>query len=190
MTIYSASYFQPENHHGSSISISRSHPRSFQVDTRLSFLAPSQALLDNWKHHQLTEADYTERYRHELQQVWPQVESWLISLTPESDCTLLCWEKAGEFCHRNLAMQMIRKHRPDCYGGRDMSADPGLRCPNCQSMVIPGIDQSYCQVYDAIHQYPDQLRLALSQDYTAPILVDQNAWTLPVGAFGENAGPI
>ncbi|MGR3280262.1 phosphoadenosine phosphosulfate reductase family protein, partial [Acaryochloris marina NIES-2412] len=43
--------------------------------------------------------------------------------------------------------------------------------------------------YAAIHQHPDQLRLALSQDYTAPILVDPNAWTLPAGAFGEDAGP-
>lgn len=144
MAIYSASYFEPENHHGALVAISRSHPRSFQVDTKLPFLAPSQALLDDWKHHQLTESEYTERYRQELQQSWPQVNSWLASLTPEGDSTLLCWEKAGEFCHRNLAMQVVRKHRPDCYGGRDISADPGLKCPSCQSLVIPGVDQSYC----------------------------------------------
>ena len=44
-------------------------------------------------------------------------------------------------------------------------------------------------VYEAIHQNPDQLRLALSKEYTLPILVDPNGWTLPVGAFGEDAGP-
>ena len=32
-------------------------------------------------------------------------------------------------------------------------------------------------------------QILLSQDYTAPTLVDPNAWTLPAGAFGENAGP-
>ncbi|KAI9129387.1 DUF488 family protein [Acaryochloris sp. CCMEE 5410] len=144
MAIYSASYFEPQNHHGSLISISRSHPRSFKVDAWLSFLAPSQRLLDDWKHNQLNEEEYTDRYRQELQQSWPQVNSWLTSLTAERDCTLLCWEKAGEFCHRNLAMKAIRKHRPDCYGGCDITADPGLRCPSCQSLVIPGVDQCYC----------------------------------------------
>ena len=118
MAIYSASYFEPENHHGLLVSISRSHPRSFKVDSQLPFLAPSQSLLEDWKHHQLTETEYTERYRQELQQSWSQILPWLVSLTPEGDCTLLCWEKAGEFCHRNLAMKLIRKHRPDCYGGR------------------------------------------------------------------------
>ncbi|WP_261892272.1 DUF488 family protein, N3 subclade [Acaryochloris marina] len=73
--LYSASYFEPRNHHGLLVSISRSHPRSFQVDTKLPFLAPSQGLLDDWKHHQLTEAGYTDRYRQELQQAWPQVNS-------------------------------------------------------------------------------------------------------------------
>ena len=142
--LYSASYFEPQNHHGSLVSISRSHPRSFQVDDQLPFLAPSQRLLDDWKHHQLTEEGYIDRYRQELQQAWPQVNSWLASLTPEGDCTLLCWEKAGEFCHRNLAMKVVRKHRPDCYSGRDISTDPSLQCPKCQSPIIPGIDQSFC----------------------------------------------
>lgn len=46
------------------------------------------------------------------------------------------------------------------------------------------------KVNDAIHQHPDQLWLALSQEYTLPILVDPNAWTLAAGAFGKDAGPI
>ncbi|NJR56521.1 MAG: DUF488 domain-containing protein [Acaryochloris sp. CRU_2_0] len=144
MAIYSASYFEPENHHGSMISISRSSPKSFQVDSHLPFLAPSQQLLEDWKKNQLTEAEYTGRYRQQLQQSWLQVNSWLSSLTPEADCTLLCWEKAGEFCHRNLVMQMVRKHRPECYGGRDAPVIPGLRCLKCQSILITGLDQSYC----------------------------------------------
>ena len=44
-------------------------------------------------------------------------------------------------------------------------------------------------VYEAIHQHPDPFRLALSKEYTMPILADSNTWTLPVGAFGEDAGP-
>ncbi|NJM67808.1 MAG: DUF488 domain-containing protein [Acaryochloris sp. RU_4_1] len=144
MPIYSASYFERQNHHGLLISISRSQPQSFQVDSRLPFLAPSQALLEDWKKTQLTEAGYTLRYRQQLQEAWPQVSSWLASLSLEVNCTLLCWEKKGEFCHRNLAMSMIRKHRPDCYGGRDMPVIPGLGCPKCQSILIPGVDQSYC----------------------------------------------
>jgi uncharacterized protein YeaO (DUF488 family) len=144
MAIYSASYFQPENHHGSLVSISRSHPKAFQVDAHLSFLAPSQALLKDWKHQQLTEEDYTQRYRQEIQQSWLKVSGWLDSLTPEINCTLLCWEKKGEFCHRNLVMAMVRKHKPDCYGGCDVAAIPGLLCPKCQSLIIPGLE-SYCQ---------------------------------------------
>jgi uncharacterized protein YeaO (DUF488 family) len=144
MAIYTASYFQPENHHGSLVSISRSHPRFFQVNSHLPFLAPSETLLKAWNRGYLTEAAYIDRYRNELQQSWPQVNGWLASLTPVVDCTLLCWERSGEFCHRNLVMQVIRKHRSDCYGGCDIPVNVGLLCAKCQSPIIPGVDRCYC----------------------------------------------
>lgn len=50
--IYTASYFQPENHHGKLISISRSEPKGFKVDGKLGLFC----------HRNLAIA-FVERYR-------------------------------------------------------------------------------------------------------------------------------
>ena len=146
--IYAASFFEPTNHHGELIGISRSLPQSFQGIRSLSFLAPSKELLSDWKHSQMDEADYTNRFRAELGKRWSQIQPWLQSLQPQKDATLLCWERAGEFCHRNLVVQMLTKHRPDCIGGADIpviqASSSFLQCPQCNCTVVPGLDFSLC----------------------------------------------
>jgi len=125
--LYTASYRQKENHWGELISISRAVPRNFKVNGSIPFLAPSQALLDLWKRTK-NEHQYTDRYREELRRHWggsiesdSAISNWLRGLSPKIDQTLLCWEPAGEFCHRNLVIQFVKKYRPDCYGGQDVS---------------------------------------------------------------------
>jgi 3'-phosphoadenosine 5'-phosphosulfate sulfotransferase (PAPS reductase)/FAD synthetase len=43
--------------------------------------------------------------------------------------------------------------------------------------------------YPPALEHPEIARLALSEHYDIPILVDPASWTLPPGAFGEGAGP-
>jgi len=124
--LYTASYRETKNHHGELISISRSVPRNFTLNGSIPFLAPSQALLDFWKRTK-NEQEYTDRYREELRRHWggsmdsdSAISNWLRGLSPKIDQTLLCWEPAGGFCHRNLAIQFVKKYRPDCYGGQDV----------------------------------------------------------------------
>lgn len=146
MSVYSASYFEPQNHCGSLLSISRSVPKAFRIDGKLSFFMPSQGLLQDWKQQLISETEYTKRFRDEINVNWPDVLIWLNKLEASSDLTLLCWERAGKFCHRNLVMRLLEKHRPDCFGGCDLSGSMrNLTCPSCQSLMIPGLDRSYCK---------------------------------------------
>ncbi len=118
--IYTASYFQPENHHGKLLSISKSEPRRFQVDGKLYFFAPSEGLLLDYKAKKIDNESYTDQYRKQMRLVLSQIGDWLRSLKPEEDITLLCWEKKGYFCHRNLVIKFVEKYRPDCFGGCDV----------------------------------------------------------------------
>ena len=119
--IYTASYFQSENHHGSRISISRSEPQKIAVDGKLAIFVPEQSILSDYKHGRIDIEGYINRYREQMRRSLPQIRAWLDSLDPSVDMTLLCWEKAGQFCHRNLAIAFVERYRPDCFGGRDVA---------------------------------------------------------------------
>jgi hypothetical protein len=144
--IYTASYFETNRHHGQLISISRSIPKWFRVDGRLEFFIPSADLLRDWKGKRIDEAEYTNRYREQIKANLKLIKAWLERLDPKEDQTLLCWEKSGinetlkrwqqmgkwqqerPFCHRNLAIKLVEKYRPDCYGGQDVINYPMPVC--------------------------------------------------------------
>jgi hypothetical protein len=117
--IYTASFFRKDHWHGTPISISLYAPKWYQGD-QLLILAPSKKLLNDWKRG-MSEDNYTERFRNELMLIskWSLVRNWLDNLNPTIDLTLLCYEKPGEFCHRNLIFKMVERHRPDCLGLQD-----------------------------------------------------------------------
>lgn len=155
--IYTASYFEENCHHGRLISISRSEPKRIRIHDKLDFLVPSAELLRDWKSNLIDVAGYTARYREEVRQNWKSVKTWLNSLDPVEDQTLLCWEGSGidetlkrwqetgqwreeqPFCHRNLAIKLVERYRPDCYGGRDVLLVPKLLCDSCNQPVIPAL---------------------------------------------------
>jgi uncharacterized protein YeaO (DUF488 family) len=118
--IFTASYFQGENHHGKRISISRSEPRGAVTDGKLWLFVPDASLLADYRAGRLDERGYTARYREQVRRQFPKIKAWLDALDPDEDLTLLCWEKAGDFCHRNLAIKFVERYRPDCFGGKDI----------------------------------------------------------------------
>lgn len=142
--LYTASYQEPAHHHGLLLSISRSIPACFKTDDKLEFLMPNAQLLVDWKATRLSEAEYVERYREQVKQSWQEVKAWLDNLDPKPDRTLLCWERKGKFCHRNLIAKLVQKYRPDCFGGCDVIRVEMPLCKHCYSEMIPGLDANYC----------------------------------------------
>ncbi len=121
--IYTASYFQKENHHGKLVPISRTVPKGFSTKDSLSFFIPSSNLLKDWKAKTITKDEYIARFREEIRIVLPEIKQWLKSLKPTENLTLLCWEKTTDknyFCHRDLIIKFIERDRPDCLGGCDI----------------------------------------------------------------------
>ncbi len=123
--IYTASYFQPKNHHGQVISISRSTPKGITVDGSLPFLAPPADLLRDWDStkkagNPMPWEEYTARYKVHFARGLAEFKTWLSTLTPDQDVTLCCWEKAGDNCHRNLVGIAVQKFAPELWGGADV----------------------------------------------------------------------
>ena len=142
--LYTASYFEPEHHHGKLLSISRSVPKGFKIDGALDFLAPNAQLLKGWSGKSIDEAAYCERYRSQLKESWQQVSSWLASLNKKTTATLLCYEPSGAFCHRNLVALLVKKHRLGVFGGSDVRRVEIPKCSLCQAELIVGLDSCFC----------------------------------------------
>lgn len=123
--LYCASYHEPQNHHGELISISRSVPKGIKVTRHLDFFKPTQDLLQWWKTTSQDESawsEYTSRFWSILSDRKTQILDWIHGLgrKPTHDMTLLCWEKAGTYCHRNLVARLLQKHSPEWFGGCDV----------------------------------------------------------------------
>ncbi len=123
--LYCASYNQPENHHGRLISISCTIPKGIEVAGHLDFFKPTEDLLKWWKTSPQDDkawAEYTSQFWATLADRKAQILEWVHALEkkPSQDITLLCWEKAGDRCHRNLVARLLQKHCPESFGGCDV----------------------------------------------------------------------
>ena len=102
--LYTASFYHPEDWHGTPYRISRAHPRGQKTAWEVQpFLYPSRQLLTEYREGALDFAGLTERYWEELQTNYKweaDFQDWLGSLKPDEDLTLLCFEPEGEPCHR------------------------------------------------------------------------------------------
>jgi hypothetical protein len=45
------------------------------------------------------------------------------------------------------------------------------------------------QPYEATTADPDLVAVAMSREYTEPVLVPEGQWELPAGAYGDSCGP-
>lgn len=84
------------------ISISRFPPKGYH-GYKYSKLAPTESILREWKNGG-TEEKYISDYRNDvLSKLDPVVLcANLEKAFPGKDVALLCYEKSGDFCHRNL----------------------------------------------------------------------------------------
>ena len=93
------------------ISICRSMPTCFFAKQYLP-LAPSANILYEYKHTR-DEEKFSKAFRSELDRLDPlSVVADLLDMAGENpDIVLLCYEKAGDFCHRHIVAEWLREHR-------------------------------------------------------------------------------
>ena len=105
--LYTASFYEPRHWIGQRYRISRAHPRGRKTEWEVQpALYPSRPLLTDYRQGNLTFAELDVRYREELDDTFEQNDefrSFLEQLPGMGDFTLLCFELAGEPCHRRCA---------------------------------------------------------------------------------------
>ena len=120
--LYTASFYHPEHWKGTVYRISRAHPRGQTTKWETQpFLYPSRQLLDAYRHGVVDFNGLTLRYREELETNYnweAGFQDWLGLLSPEEDFTLLCFEPAGEPCHRRVAAAWLLEKIPELGTGQ------------------------------------------------------------------------
>ncbi len=105
--LYTASFYEPRHWMGIRYRISRAHPRGRRTDWEVQpALYPSRALLTDYRQGVLNFTALDVRYREELDGIYERDDdfrAFLEGLPQLEDFTLLCFEPAGEPCHRRSA---------------------------------------------------------------------------------------
>ena len=112
-----ASWYQQENWRGTPMRISRYAGRGLKKAIHnwgeVRCLIPEWGLVKAYRSGRISQEQYSSQYFRALEERWDEVSEWMSGLRPEEDYTLLCHEREGEFCHRRLVADLVRKHRPD-----------------------------------------------------------------------------
>jgi len=107
-------YDPAEESDGERILVSRFWPRgiskeSLSLSQWLLALAPSKALVKDWKTGSLTWAEYQNHFNGEMAAHQEEIEA-LAKRSKSSTITLLCYEREGDpHCHRHLLKRMIEE---------------------------------------------------------------------------------
>ena len=116
MKIHVASFFEPENHAGRLFSIAVSQPKGFNLP-RVKCLVPSWKLVSRFRRGKIDEEGYSRQYEEQvLKHLTPTIlRRHVLMLTNNTmkEVTLLCWEKEGEFCHRVLVYEWLKKWKKE-----------------------------------------------------------------------------
>ena len=120
--LYTASFYEPRHWMGQRYRISRAHPRGRKTEWEVQpALYPSRALLSDYRQGNLTFAELDTRYRDELDETHERdagFRVFLEHLPATGDFTLLCFEPAGEPCHRRCAAAWLLERVPGLALGR------------------------------------------------------------------------
>ncbi len=102
--LYTASFYAPEDWVGRPYRVSRQHPRGRSTQWEvLPFLYPALDLLRAYRSKKIDFAELSREYVKGLEEGFSQpgeFRSWVEALPDLGDLTLLCFEPAGQPCHR------------------------------------------------------------------------------------------
>ena len=98
---------------GDRILITRYWPRGMSRDRMsaewVQALAPSRALLNDWKRSRIDWKEYTHRYHAEMQEQEDSIGE-LARKSQAGTITLLCFEREGDpHCHRHLLAKLVEE---------------------------------------------------------------------------------
>lgn len=114
--LYTASYYQPAHWIGTRYRVSRGHPRGRVADwEKQPYLYPSRPLLTEYRDGAIDFRELDLRYRAELEATLEGeggFRDWVSGLSVDGDVTLLCFEPAGDPCHRRLAAAWLLERVP------------------------------------------------------------------------------
>lgn len=120
--LYTASFYEPAHWVGARYRVSRGHPRGRRADwDLLPALYPSRALLSAYQRGEIGFAELDARYRDELDATRERdadFRAFLEGLPGAGDFTLLCFEPAGDPCHRRCAAGWLLERAPGVALGR------------------------------------------------------------------------
>lgn len=114
MMIKTKSVYKPkENEDGVRILITRYYPRGVKkghFDQWLRELAPSKELLKDYKIGEVNQTQFTIRFLEQINsdKMSRETIKTLTELAKETNVTLLCYERDGDFCHRHLVQDVIK----------------------------------------------------------------------------------
>ena len=120
--LYTASFYEPGHWVGTRYRISRAHPRGRKTEWEVQpALYPSRALLTDYRQGNIGFAELDIRYRDELDGTLEKdadFRAFLERLPDAGDFTLLCFEPAGDPCHRRSAAAWLLERVPELSLGR------------------------------------------------------------------------
>lgn len=98
---------------GIKYSIARWQPKWARFHEKL-YIAPSSTLLKNFKDGKVSKEQYVEEYIKQLNKIKPLLQAFILfELLPThqrgEDIIFLCWEPEGQFCHRRILAEFLKK---------------------------------------------------------------------------------
>ena len=119
--LYTASFYTPENWEGRLYRVSRTHPRGKRVQWEtLPFLYPRRELLLAYRTGEIDFAAFAHEFRTGLDTGYhgqAQFREWVEGLPGLGKFTLLCFERAGQPCHRFEAARWLLERVPSLSRG-------------------------------------------------------------------------
>ena len=119
--LYTASFYAPEDWEGRRYRVSRQHPRGKRVQWEtLPFLYPRQELPLAYRSGLIDFTTFAQEFRLGLDDGYhnlAQFREWVDGLLGVGRLTLLCFERAGQPCHRVEAARWLLERVPSLRQG-------------------------------------------------------------------------
>jgi uncharacterized protein YeaO (DUF488 family) len=115
MTIKSKSIYDPkEASDGTRVLVTRYYPRGVKkthFDLWLHDVSPEATLLKDYRNKGVDWRGFSAKFRRQLRTMPASKEAMkqLVELSRNREVTILCYEKEGEKCHRNIVKSIVNR---------------------------------------------------------------------------------
>ena len=114
-TVYTASFYDPQDWMGRLYRVSRAHPRGRKTQWEtLPCLYPPRDLLQAYRAGDIGFPDFQRDYLAGLEAAMAlprksELQDWLAGVPSLDQFTLLCFERAGQACHRRVLARWLQE---------------------------------------------------------------------------------